>query len=57
MTPEDSVPIYVPREHLSDLSEIIRVGLEEANLPRESRKNLQTWWEAERDFIYDKLEE
>jgi hypothetical protein len=51
----DSTPIYVPTEYLAELSEVIRIGLQEAKLKREIRKELTLWWEAEKTLIDEKV--
>jgi hypothetical protein len=52
---EDSVAMYVPKEYFDELSQVIRVGLQEAKISREARKNLTGWWDAESSFITDDL--
>lgn len=52
---DDSVAIYIPKEYIVEFSKVIESGLQEANLPRESRKNLTYWWKAESSLINDEL--
>lgn len=47
--------MYVPKEYFDELSQVIRVGLQEAKISREARKNLTGWWDAESSFITDDL--
>ena len=53
--PDDAVAMYVPKELLSELSEVIRVGLQEAKISRDARKGLKQWWDAESSFMDDEL--
>jgi hypothetical protein len=52
---DDAVTMYAPKELLSELSEVIRVGLQEAKISRDARKNLKQWWDAESSFMDDEL--
>lgn len=53
----ESVAVYLPKEYIAQLNEIIRVGLVEARIPREVRKALTGWWDAESAFVQDQIEE
>ena len=52
---DDAVAMYVPKELLSELSEVIRTGLQEAKISRDARKGLKQWWDAESSFMDDEL--
>jgi hypothetical protein len=52
---DDSVAIYIPKEYFFQLSEVIRVGLQEAKISREARENLTGWWDAESELAQDDM--
>lgn len=49
------VTINIPSELVKDLSEVIRMGLQRANISTNARQNLTAWWDAESDFIGDEI--
>jgi hypothetical protein len=55
MSSSSDVIVCVPKEYISEFTQIIRVGLKEAKLSREVRQNLMGWWDAESEFIQDEL--
>jgi len=57
MPSDDSVAMYIPKEYFAQLSEAIRVGLVEAKIPREARKALTGWWNAESTYVQEFLDE
>lgn len=57
MSSDDSVAMYIPKEYFAQLSEIIRVGLEEAKISREARNALTGWWDAESTFVQEQIDQ
>lgn len=54
--PDDTVVMYIPKEYFAELSKVIRVGLQEAKISREAKKDLTGWWDAESSFVNDDIE-
>lgn len=54
MKDESSTAIYAPTEYLSEISQLIKIGIIEAKFSREVKRNLTAWWDAESEFIDNK---
>lgn len=48
---ESFIAIYIPSEYLSEISQLIKIGIEEADFPREVKRNLTAWWDAESELL------
>ena len=53
MPSQGDIAVNMPVEHLDALSEVIKTGLKRAKISPEARKNLSSWWEAEKEFLDD----
>lgn len=51
----NDVSVMLPVELLESLSKAIEVGIQRAKMPTEDRKQLDAWWEAEKDFLNDHI--
>jgi hypothetical protein len=49
------VRLHIPAEHFDDLSQVIEAGLQRAKISQEARKNLASWWEAEKSMIVEDI--
>lgn len=55
MEKDQDIVVHLPAEHFSALSEVILMGLKEANISESDRDELSAWWQAESEFIRDEL--
>ena len=51
------ITVNLPTEYLNTLSEVIRTGLLRAKLTAKEKEDLTDWWDAEQEFIRNKLGE
>jgi len=51
------ITVHLPAEHFGVLSEAISIGLQRIEIDAKLRRDIQAWWEAEREFIKDDLKE
>ena len=49
------ITVHLPAEHFEALSEVLRTGIQRANIDPQIRKELRDWWEAEKEFIKDEI--
>lgn len=49
------ITINLPAEYFDTLSEVIRIGLERAAINPLIRRELKSWWAAEKGLIQDEL--
>ena len=55
MGKDPDIAIHLPAEYFAALSEVIRMGLQEANIDESVREELKAWWNVEKEFIRDEL--
>ena len=53
MLEDESIPIYVPTQYITEVLFIIETGIKESNLPRETKDKLKYWLEVEKSIIND----
>ena len=51
MEPISDSNINIPSEFISEIVQVMEVGLERANIPAKTRKILKECWEVERSFL------
>lgn len=51
------ITVNLPAEYFDALSEIISIGLNRANIDPKVRKELQAWWDVERELIENEIEQ
>ena len=52
---QDEITVYLPSEHFDALSEVMEVGLQKARIDHVTRKALVAWWDVEKSFIEDEI--
>jgi len=57
MTTKPDITINLPSEHYDALVEVLAKGLKYAKIDDQTRKELTSWWEAEREFIREELDQ
>ena len=53
MNPSPDISLNVPSELFDEFAEVMKSGLQRANITVKAKKSLSSWWEAERELIYD----
>ena len=53
MNSTPDISLNVPSELLDEFSEVMKCGLQRANITIKAKKSLASWWEAEKEFMYD----
>lgn len=51
----NDIAIHVPSEFFEDFEKIVSIGIQRANISKEARVNLKSWWDVERAIIVDSL--
>ena len=49
------ITVLLPAEHFDSFCEVVEMGLQRAKISQEARKNLASWWEAEKSLISDEI--
>jgi hypothetical protein len=47
--------VHLPIEYFAALSEVIRTGLNHANITQEEKTSLSSWWDAEEEFLREEF--
>ena len=55
MKEHNDVTVRLPAEYFGVLSEAISIGLQRIEINPRLRQELLAWWEAEREFIKDEI--
>lgn len=56
MAIKPDITINLPVEHYDALLEVFSKGLKHAKIDEQSRRELHSWWDAEREFIREEFE-
>lgn len=56
MATNPDITINLPSEHYDSLVEVFAKGLKHAKIDSKTKKELSSWWDAEREFIREEMD-
>lgn len=56
MAKKPDITLNLPAEHFDALREVFAKGLKHAKIDAETKRELSSWWDAEREFIQEEFD-